>query len=140
MSDPLIALLIKHEGVRLRPYMDTVGKLTVGVGRNLTDNGISQDEAMMLLVNDIEACRAQMQQAFPWAAFMTPARRDVLTSLIFNIGLGGVKEFKLMLAQLGSCNYADAADELLNSRYARQVGQRAVDLANIMRIGAYPMP
>lgn len=135
MSDPLSDLLIKHEGLKLRPYLDSVGKTTIGIGRNLTDCGVSNDEAMLLLANDIASCKRQMINEFPWAGLMVEARQAVLISMLFNMGMGGVLEFKLALAQMEAGEYEKAADALLQSRWAMAVGQRAQDLAHMMRIG-----
>ena len=70
-------MLIRHEGLRLKPYRDTVGKLTVGVGRNLDDVGITREEALMLLNNDIAEVRREVKRAFPWFTRLNLVRQNV---------------------------------------------------------------
>lgn len=135
----LRTLLIKHEGLRLKPYRDTRGKQTIGVGRNLDDIGISELEAMMMLANDIEAVNKLAFATFSWLKSISAPRQDVVLSMMFNMGLGGFKEFKKMIAALVSGNYETAADEMLGSHWASQVGERARELASMMRTGRYPI-
>lgn len=132
----LKSLLIKHEGLRLKPYTDTVGKLTIGVGRNLADRGISEAEAELMLYNDITSarCEAQSIKGFGEA---NQARQDVITSLIFNMGLSRLQGFKNMLVAFAAKDYAKASAEMLNSKWATQVGVRATELARMMETGVY---
>ena len=130
--------LIRHEGLRLKPYKDTVGKLTIGVGRNLDDVGITEQEAMILLDNDIERTKLDLLKALPWINKIDSVRQDVLINMAFNMGIGGLLGFKNTLASVQSGNYADAADKMLQSKWAGQVGLRASELSNMMRTGKYP--
>ena len=136
MSD-LRSLLIRHEGLTLKAYLCPAGKITVGVGRNLEDAGISEAEAMVLLDNDIERCRVDAAKAFPWFKEMGAARQDVVLSMIFNLGLKGFQRFSKAIQAIEAKNYDLAASELMNSHWAAQVGKRAVDLADMMRTGEY---
>lgn len=133
----LTAMLIKHEGLRLKPYKDSVGKLTIGVGRNLDDRGISQDEAMILLNNDIRDHRADALNKYPWLAHLDSVRQDVIVDMVFNMGIERFSSFHLMLTALEQGDYAHAADEMLNSKWAKQVGLRASELSQMMRSGQY---
>ena len=133
----LIDILIKHEGLRLKPYNDTVGKLTVGVGRNLYDVGISKDEAMYLLNNDIEKVLFQCSKEFPWLPNLTDARKDVIYSMAFNLGMFGLLKFKKFLEAVAHGDYEEAKLEMLNSRWAMQVGNRAIELSKMMETGEY---
>ncbi len=129
--------LIRYEGLKLRPYKDTVGKLTIGVGRNLDDVGISEQEAMILLDNDIERARLDLAKALPWVKTLDSVRQDVLINMAFNMGIGGLLTFKNTLASIKAGDYADAANKMLQSKWARQVGLRASELSQMMRTGQY---
>ncbi len=127
--------LVRHEGLRLKPYRDTVGKLTIGVGRNLDDVGITEDEAMYLLHNDIVRVRTRLVRTFPWFQNLNPVRRDVVTNMVFNLGLGRFKRFRRLIAAIEICRWDQAAKEMLDSKWAKQVGRRAIELAQMMRKG-----
>ena len=133
----LKALLIKHEGMRLRAYLCPTGKITVGVGRNLEDLGISESEALILLENDIKRFQYETSKAFPWFLDLSQARRDVITCMVFNMGLDRFLGFRAMIAAIQRGDFDRAASEMLNSRWAAQVKGRAVDLADLMRKGDY---
>ena len=128
-------LILSHEGLRLKPYVDTVGKITIGVGRNLTDVGISQSEAMVLFENDLERARNDLFNALPWAAHIDETRQMVLLDMCFNLGLHGLLTFTDTLELVSQGLYTDAADAMLRSRWATQVGARATTLAAMMRTG-----
>ena len=132
--------LIRHEGLRLKPYTDTVGKLTIGVGRNLTDNGISKAEAMHLLDNDILEAQTAVVKALPWTVEIDRPRLEILMNMAFNLGIGGLLKFERFLAAVQEGSYELAAVEMLNSKWAKQVGQRADELASMMRTGIDPFP
>ncbi len=127
--------LIRHEGLRLKPYFDTVGKLTIGVGRNLDDVGISEDEAIYMLHADIGRVRVQLAQTFTWYLGLNTARKDVVINMVFNLGLGRFKRFKKTIAAIEVLNWDLAAKEMLKSKWAKQVGRRATELARMMRSG-----
>lgn len=119
--DALKAQLTRHEGLRLKPYRDTLGHLTIGVGRNLSDVGISEDEAALLLRNDIGAAIAGLEARLPWVASLHPVRQRALVDLTFNVGLEGVLTFRRMLGALQAGRWDDARAELLASKWAAQV-------------------
>jgi lysozyme len=131
----LAADLVRDEGLKLKPYRCTAGKLTIGVGRNLDDVGISRDEAMYLLENDIARVSADAKHAFPWFARLDPVRQDVVLNMIFNLGINRFSQFHQTIKCIEAFDYAGAADRMLQSLWAKQVGQRAVRLANQMRSG-----
>lgn len=131
----LLAELKRDEGVRLKPYTDTVGKLTIGVGRNLTDVGISEDECTALLQNDIAKVLAQLDRSLPWWRKLDPVRQRVLVNMAFNMGMTGLLTFKNTLAAVQSGSYTAAAAGMLASKWATQVGARAERLADMMRTG-----
>ncbi len=129
----LIDQLIADEGLRLKPYTDTVGKLTIGVGRNLTDVGISKDEALQLLTNDITAVRKTIASALPWVASLDGARQDVVANMVFNMGITRFNGFHKFIDAMQAYNWESAASEMLTSLWAHQVGARAVRLAKVIR-------
>jgi len=125
--------LVQHEGLRLKPYKDTVGRLTIGVGRNLDDVGISEAEAMFLLESDIASVTADLNRVFPWWQDMTENRQLVLADMVFNLGISRFLGFKDTLAAMQEGRYDDAAKAMLDSKWAKQVGRRAITLANMMK-------
>ena len=131
----LVDRLVRHEGLRLKPYRDTAGKLTIGVGRNLDAVGLSRSEAMLLLQNDIAAARAALDARWPWWRTLDAARGEVMIELAFNLGPDGLSQFQALLALLRSGASPAAADDLLATRWADEVGARARDLAGMLRTG-----
>lgn len=127
--------LIRDEGLRLKPYRDTVGKLTIGVGRNLDDRGISEDEARQILRNDIALCEAELDIHIPWWTHLTGDRQRALLNMCFNLGWPRLSGFKEMLIYLQAGSYARAASEALDSKWARQVGDRALRISKLIREG-----
>lgn len=133
----LISQLLNDEGLRLKPYRDSVNKLTIGVGRNLDDVGISQDEALYLLGNDIRRAYGDLIAALPWVVKLDEPRQNVLTNMAFNLGVAGLLGFKHTLDCVQRGAWSDAADAMLQSKWARQVGARANRLAAQMRSGKF---
>ncbi len=127
--------LISEEGLRLFAYTDTVGRLSIGVGRNLTDRGISQDEAMYLLDNDIATAGSDLAVHYPWTQGLDAVRRSVLLDLCFNIGIDRLAGFVQMLAAVQRGDYAEAGRQMLASEWANQVKSRATRLAEMMTTG-----
>lgn len=122
-----------QEGYRRWAYRDTEGKLTVGIGRNLESTGISEEEASLLLANDIRRVCREAASAFPWFGDLDEARQEVILNMIFNMGVPTLRKFKKMIAAIEKKDYALAAGEMLDSHWRSQVGDRAVKLAAIMR-------
>ncbi len=139
MNDKQIALLCaelkRDEGVRLKPYRDTVDKLTIGTGRNLDDVGISLAENDCLLINDIHRVERDLDQYLPWWRGLDDVRQRVLSNMCFNLGIGKLLGFKQTLQLIQSGQYEAAARAMLQSKWANQVKQRAVRLAAMMRVG-----
>ena len=129
--------LIRHEGFRQHPYKDSVGILTVGVGRNLKDVGISEDEAKYLLQNDIKTARDELLKRYPAFNTMTQVRQDVLINMVFNIGIARFQKFKNMIKALIEQDYVRASEEMLDSLWAKQVGKRAIEMSEQMRTNEY---
>ena len=122
--------LMIHEGLKLKPYKCTAGKLTIGVGRNLEDVGITEAEAMFLLESDIDRVDKQCQSNFEWYEKLSPDRQGAVVNLVFNMGISKFKQFKKTIAYIEEGRFDLAGAELLDSNYARQVGQRSIDVAN----------
>ena len=140
-------LLIAHEGVRLKPYDDATGKqlrkgvkikgkITIGVGRNLSDRGISQDELSYLLATDIEIAKKDAA-TFDYFEDLNEPRQAVIISMCFNLGLPGWRKFKRTHAAIRKKQWELSSVELLASRFAEQTGDRALHLAEILRTGKW---
>ena len=130
--------LVADEGMRRKPYRDTVGKLTIGVGRNLDDVGISELEALYLLDNDINGAVKDLAVAFSdWFQSLDPVRQAVLVNMCFNLGIVRLKGFHQTLAHVKRGEYDRAADQMLKSKWADQVGARASRLSQQMRRGEW---
>lgn len=135
--DDLLRLIKLHEGLRLNPYKDTVGKWTIGYGRNLSDRGITAQEAEYLLVQDLNDVMFWMNKLGAYAGLNKP-RKAVLVDMCFNLGITKLLQFKDTLAAIKSGDYELAAKMMLQSRWAKQVGPRAVRLAKMMQTGEWP--
>ena len=134
MLEPLIEQLKRHEGLRLKPYRCSAGKLTIGYGRNLEDRGINETEAEFML-------RADAEESWEWAATEFPeldeVRLAVIANMHFNLGPTRLRLFHNMYKALRNGAYTMAAEEMLDSLWARQVGKRAKELATQMKTGAW---
>lgn len=140
MPAPWDACLLKQrlrreEGLRLKPYRDTAGKLTIGIGRNLDDVGISEVEASMLLDGDVARTCAALDARLPWWRALDPVRRTVLADMAFNLGVEKLCGFHEVLGATETRRFAQAAAAMRASLWARQVGARAAGLARMMETG-----
>ena len=128
--------LIAHEGLRLDMYKDTVGIATIGVGRNLEHVGLrSEAEARYLLRSDIVAIRAELERALPWLGDLNDTRQRCLMDMSFNLGVAGLMKFEKTLQHIADGRYETASQEMLRSKWADQVGQRAMTLSKMMATG-----
>lgn len=127
--------LIRDEGISLKPYKDTIGKLTIGIGRNLSDKGITAEEAYYLLDNDIHEVIAYLEQTYAWFPLISEVRQRVLVNMAFNMGPRKLSAFRNTLACIARAEYDEASKEMLKSRWATQVGARATRLSEMMRTG-----
>jgi lysozyme len=124
-------IVLEHEGERLKPYTCTAGKLTIGVGRNLTDRGISEDESRFLFTNDLKETLEFLSRK-PYWDDLTPCRQAALADLAFCVGASRFDLFKRLHAALLEHDYKKAAVEILDSKFAEQTGTRAMDLADLL--------
>ena len=129
--------LTRNEGLRLKPYRCTAGKLTIGYGRNLDDVGISEEEAMILLDNDIQRAKGSLFAALPWVRALDEVRQSVLINMVFNLGIAGLLGFKNTLRAIEGRRFKAAADGMLASKWAEQVKGRAEELARQMETGEW---
>jgi lysozyme len=127
--------LMRDEGVKLKPYRCTAGKLTIGVGRNIEDNGISNEEAAFMLKADIKNCERDLDILLPGWKDFSDTRQRVLLNMVFNMGRARLSGFKKFLACLKMNDFTGAADQMMDSSWATQVGQRAVRLRDMMLRG-----
>jgi len=135
--DRLVEQLIRDEGMRLKPYTDTVGKLTIGVGRNLTDRGITQSEAIALLEHDIDGAELDCRANFPWFDALDLVRQAVLINMVFNMGIKRVLKFPNTLKLMEARQDEAVPIQMLQSLWAEQVGDRALRLAEQWRTGLW---
>lgn len=133
-----IAEYIQDEGFRSSVYQDSLGYWTIGIGRMVDarkGGGITREEAIYLLTNDLERTDAELDRAYPWWRQMSEPRQRVLRNMCFNMGLATLSGFKNTLAAMKAGNYRKAAAGMLASKWAKQVKGRAVRLAKIMETG-----
>jgi len=133
VKESLIDMLIRHEGLALKPYRCTAGKLTVGIGRNLEDTGLTENESRYLAENDLGRIRQELDQAIPWWRALDEKRQTVVLNMAFNLGTAGLLKFTKFLHALSHGEYERAAGEMLDSLWAKQVHRRAVELASLMQ-------
>ena len=134
-KEKLVDQLIKHGGMELKVYKDSLGIETIGVGRNLVDRGVSEEEARYLCNNDIDIVEQELGKSFPIVDGLDDIRTRVLLDMAFNVGLPRLRGFKRMWAALENHDYGEAAKEMLDSKWARQVKTRAYTLARMMESG-----
>ena len=134
ITQALIDSVKEGEGLRLKPYRCTAGKLSIGYGRNLDDCGITKEEAEYLLKNDLERAEKDAEK-FPVYKELNQARKDVLIEMVFNIGYSRLSGFKKMFAALEKGDYSEASNQMLDSSWHKQVGKRAERLASRMKEG-----
>jgi len=127
--------LSRDEGVRLAPYKDIVGKLTIGIGRNLDDMGITLDEAQYLLNTDITRTITEAERLWPWLGSLDEPRLRACLNMVFNLGTTKFGTFGKLHAALKAGDWQLAHDEALNSKWATQVGARAERIANVLLNG-----
>lgn len=133
----LIEMLKRHEGRRLFPYKCTAGKTTIGYGRNIQDTGISEEEAEFMLQADVERCILELVDKTDYFIILCEPRQTVLINMLFNLGWGRFSRFKKMIKAVREGDYLRASVEMLDSRWADQVGGRAKELSAIMLTGEY---
>ncbi len=128
-------MLIRHEGMRFTPYLCTADKISLGVGRNLIDKGITKEEAMFLLHNDIEECKRDLANSIFQGQFYNfpESIQNVLINMRFQLGYTGFRNFRKMIKAFQSKNYEEAVVQMKDSNWYNQVTNRANDLIKMIR-------
>ncbi len=130
--EKLIELLKEHEGYRAKPYFCSQEKLSIGYGRNLEDCGIRIGEGELMLENDLNQCFEDLQTKFKWFTSLPDDGKIVLVDMCFNLGLSGLLQFKKTLAAFEAQDWKTTATEMMDSRWATQVGRRATNLRDMV--------
>jgi lysozyme len=135
----LLNMLKRHEGVRSKVYVCSGGYETIGVGRNISETGLGLDdrEINYLLGNDILRVRKELEDEYPWFVRMDSVRQDALIDISFNLGQTVLRKFKNALKAMAKKQYEEAANEFMDSRWSQQVGNRALEVTNMIRSGEY---
>lgn len=131
----IIEQIIRHEGLHLKPYRDSVGKLTIGAGRNLNDKGISEEEAIAMLMHDVSDAKSDAAALVDNFHELDEVRQRVLIDMAFNLGRAGLATFRRMIEAVRNKRFEQAAAEIVDSRWYRQVGVRGMRLEYMMRTG-----
>ena len=134
LREKVIEDLTRSDGLRLKPYRDSAGKLTIGVGRNLDDNGISEAEARLLLARDVDDAWRDLDDNCPWWGRMPEPARAALLNQCFDLGWSRLSKLKSMLAALKRGDYHAAADEVEDGKWFREVGDRARRVVELYRV------
>ena len=140
MSKDLIEMLRRHEGVRSHAYKCSEEMITVGVGRNIDENGglgLSEDEIDYLLENDITRVRQELTDTYFWFPALNEARQDAMIDISFNLGQTRLRGFVKAVEAMSREQFDIAADEFMDSRWSQQVGNRAVEVTEMIRTGEY---
>ena len=127
-----LKLLKLHEGYRQYPYTDSLGIVTIGYGRNLESRGLSEPEAAYLLECDIEEAEKYLNKGYSYYAELSGERKAVLLDMMVNMGPTRLRKFSKMHEALGQRDYVLASLEMLDSKWATQVGERALTLSSVM--------
>jgi len=154
-ADEFVEMVAKHEGMVLEPYRDSLGISTIGIGRNLEDGGITdveldyigktleqvleqgltQEEAYYLCRNDISNVEKELLERKPVVNQLDSVRQMCLVDMGFNMGVPSLMKFVKMWGAIEVGDFYEASDQMLDSRWAKQVGRRSEDLSNMMRYG-----
>ncbi len=135
----LVQMLKRHEGVRDKVYMCSAGYETIGVGRNISESGLglADDEIDYLLSNDIRRCKEELIGEYDWFKDLDSVRQEALIDLSFNIGQTRLRGFVKALGCMKIGDYDKAGDEFYDSRWATQVGDRALEICQMIKSGEY---
>lgn len=134
----LISSLIEHEGIRNLVYEDSVGVLTIGIGHNVEDVPLSNRAIEVICEDDIAIAEGELDKNWAnWKRDLSDPRQNVLIEMVFNLGYPRFSKFVKFIAAVKEQNWAEAEVQMLDSRWAEQVGRRAINLANQMKSGQY---
>lgn len=133
----LYSRLELDEGRKKRPYRCTAGKLSIGVGRNLEDRGLRDDEIDLLLKNDVSEAIGECRRLFRNFDQLSEVRQEVLVNMMFNLGYDRLAGFRKMRDAIHAGDWKEAGRQMLDSKWADQVGPRAIRLEKAMRTGSW---
>ena len=139
-NDKLIEMLKIHEGVETHAYKCSASKITIGVGRNIDPEGgigLQEDEIDYLLQNDIDRIITELDFEYGWFSELNEARQDAMIDISFNLGQTRLRKFKKALTAMEKSDWDTAANEFMDSKWSKQVGNRAKELTEIIRNGKY---
>ncbi len=131
--DQLKSDLIADEGLHNKPYLCPAQKITIGVGRNLESLGLSDDEISYLLNNDINRVITELNKNIPWWKTLPEQQARAIANMCFNLGWPRLSQFKKMFAALQAHDYEEAEREALNSKWAKQVGNRTTRICSLIK-------
>ena len=139
MTEKLLEMLKRHEGVKSHVYLCSAGYETIGVGRNISKSGLgmSADEVDYLLENDIVRVIKELSSEYPWFKDLDDVRKDAMIDISFNLGATRLRGFKRALAAMEVADYKMAAKEFLDSKWSRDVKGRATELCYMIEMGSY---
>lgn len=135
----LIEMIKRHEGSVNHAYQDSRGYWTIGVGRLIDEKlggGLSDEEVDYLLTNDIARCEEEAA-GYPWYPGLSEPRKAVIVSMLFNLGQPRFDGFQMAQSAIAAGDYQEAARQMLDSKWARQVGKRAYEMAVQMETGEW---
>ena len=139
MTEKLLEMLKRHEGVKFHVYRCSAVYETIGVGRNISKSGmgLSDDEVDYLLESDIERVIKELSSEYPWFNSLDDVRKDAMIDISFNLGATRLRGFKNALAAMESADYTTAAKEFLDSKWSQDVKGRSTELAHMIETGEY---
>jgi len=139
VTEKLLEMLKRHEGVKSHVYLCSAGYETIGVGRNISNTGMGlfDDEVDYLLENDIARVIKELSLEYPWFTDLDDVRKDAIIDISFNLGATRLRGFRLALAAMEVADYTLAAKEFLDSKWSRDVKGRAHELASMIETGEY---
>jgi lysozyme len=139
VTEQLLEMLKRHEGVESHVYRCSAGYETIGVGRNISKSGLglSDDEVDYLLENDIVRVIKELSSEYPWFKDLDDVRKDAMIDISFNLGATRLRGFKRALAAMEVADYKMAAKEFLDSKWSRDVKGRATELCYMIEMGSY---
>lgn len=136
MNAKLYRSLVLHEDKRNYPYVDSVGKITIGIGYNLSDRGLPDSWINSQYIEDVDYFYKQFNETFSWYKDLNEDRQIALIDMAF-MGWKKFLEFHHLIDALSKHDYVRAHDEMLNSKWAEEVKGRAITLANVILTGSY---
>jgi lysozyme len=139
MTEKLLEMLKRHEGVESHVYRCSAGYETIGVGRNISKSGLglSDDEVDYLLENDIVRVIKELSSEYPWFKNLDDVRKDAIIDIGFNLGATRLRGFRRALAAMDAADYKTASLEFLDSKWSRDVKGRSTELAYMIEMGEY---